>query len=251
VLDELEAAGLVVLADKGYRGSSHAKIPYYGRTSRSPRSRPTAPTPGSAPPASARTPSSRPGGFSVSSAAAPGAPDSSPRPSIYCRSATHKQDGKGSLSNPACRCLPLRSVGGVVGSWGAVTRLARPRVGCRRAGGLWIGPPALRRARGAALCQEMAVTVVDVNLITAVPTTRERTTTSHHGWTTAVMVDTNWITAVPAIRAHIIISAHGMCLSGQRCFPRTVRLSVERGNGGGYHPGTHPPDQGSRKQRPF
>src|SRR5437762_14283970 len=31
VLDELEAAGLVTLADKGYRGSSHAKIPYCGK----------------------------------------------------------------------------------------------------------------------------------------------------------------------------------------------------------------------------
>jgi DDE superfamily endonuclease/Helix-turn-helix of DDE superfamily endonuclease len=30
VLTELEAAGLVTLADKGYRGSSHAKIPYIG-----------------------------------------------------------------------------------------------------------------------------------------------------------------------------------------------------------------------------
>jgi hypothetical protein len=35
--------------------------------------------------------------FSVSSAAAPGALASSPRPSTYCRSARHKQDGKGSL----------------------------------------------------------------------------------------------------------------------------------------------------------
>jgi hypothetical protein len=31
VLAELEAAGLVVLADKGYQGSSYAKIPYRGR----------------------------------------------------------------------------------------------------------------------------------------------------------------------------------------------------------------------------
>ncbi len=31
VLAELEAAGLVVLADKGYQGSAHAKIPYRGR----------------------------------------------------------------------------------------------------------------------------------------------------------------------------------------------------------------------------
>ena len=31
VLAELEAAGLVTLADKGYRGSNHAKIPYLGK----------------------------------------------------------------------------------------------------------------------------------------------------------------------------------------------------------------------------
>jgi DDE superfamily endonuclease/Helix-turn-helix of DDE superfamily endonuclease len=32
VLAELEAAGLVVLADKGYQGSTYAKIPYRGRS---------------------------------------------------------------------------------------------------------------------------------------------------------------------------------------------------------------------------
>ena len=32
VLAELEAVGLVTLADKGYRGSSHAKIPYIGKS---------------------------------------------------------------------------------------------------------------------------------------------------------------------------------------------------------------------------
>src|SRR5580700_395886 len=31
VLDELEAAGLITLADKGYQGSAYAKIPYRGR----------------------------------------------------------------------------------------------------------------------------------------------------------------------------------------------------------------------------
>ena len=31
VLAELEAAGLIVLADKGYQGAAHAKIPYRGR----------------------------------------------------------------------------------------------------------------------------------------------------------------------------------------------------------------------------
>jgi hypothetical protein len=31
VLAELEAAGLITLADKGYQGSAYAKIPYRGR----------------------------------------------------------------------------------------------------------------------------------------------------------------------------------------------------------------------------
>jgi hypothetical protein len=31
VLDELEAAGLVTLVDKGYQGAAHAKLPYRGR----------------------------------------------------------------------------------------------------------------------------------------------------------------------------------------------------------------------------
>ena len=31
VLAELETAGLVTLADKGYQGSTHAKIPYRGK----------------------------------------------------------------------------------------------------------------------------------------------------------------------------------------------------------------------------
>jgi len=31
VLAELEAAGLIVLADKGYQGAAHAKVPYKGK----------------------------------------------------------------------------------------------------------------------------------------------------------------------------------------------------------------------------
>lgn len=61
VLDELQAAGLIVLADKGYQGAAHAKTPYKARTSLNPRSRPTGPTRNSAHPASVQTPSSRPG----------------------------------------------------------------------------------------------------------------------------------------------------------------------------------------------
>jgi hypothetical protein len=84
VLAELEAA-----ATRRSRTS--------GRTSRHPRKRPTAPTPGSARRANAQTPSSKPGGSSGSSAAVPGAPASSPRPSTYCRNARYKEVGKASL----------------------------------------------------------------------------------------------------------------------------------------------------------
>jgi hypothetical protein len=100
VLAELEAAGLVTLAGKGYQGATHAKIPYRARTSPNPRKKPTGRTRNCAHPASARTPSSSAGGSCVSSAAALGAPDSSPRLSTYCRSARHNQDGKGLM--PAC-----------------------------------------------------------------------------------------------------------------------------------------------------
>jgi hypothetical protein len=34
VLEEMEAAGLVTLADKGYQGSAHAKVPYKGKGKR-------------------------------------------------------------------------------------------------------------------------------------------------------------------------------------------------------------------------
>jgi len=101
LLAELEAAGLVTLADKGYQGSTWAKTPYKGKNK--PESqRPTAPTRGSAAPASGQTPSSRRGRSSVSSAAAPGAPGNSPRLSTHCSSARHNQDEKGSL----CRDSP-------------------------------------------------------------------------------------------------------------------------------------------------
>ena len=68
-----------------------------GRTSPSPRKRPTAPTRDSGHLASGRTPSSRParpGTSSASSAAAPGAPDNSQKPSTYCRSAKQTEDEK-------------------------------------------------------------------------------------------------------------------------------------------------------------
>jgi hypothetical protein len=91
VLAELEAAGLIVLADEGYQGAAPAKVPYKGKNK--PESRKAANrahaklrSPGERANAQLKT-SSRPGASSASSAAAPGAPGSSPRPSTYCRSA--------------------------------------------------------------------------------------------------------------------------------------------------------------------
>jgi hypothetical protein len=71
VTDELEKVGILTLADKGYHGSTWAKTPYKGKASPSPRRKQTAPTPGSADPASAQTPSSSSGRSSSSYAAAP------------------------------------------------------------------------------------------------------------------------------------------------------------------------------------
>ena len=101
VLAELEAAGLVTLADKGYQGSTHAKIPYKGRNK--PQSQKDANkaharlrSPGERANAQLKT-CSRPGGSSASCDAARGAPASSPRPSTFCRSARQIQDENGSV----------------------------------------------------------------------------------------------------------------------------------------------------------
>jgi len=108
VLDELERHGLIVLADKGYQGSTWAKARTRAGTSPNRRKRPTEPTRNSAPSEKGQTPSSRPGRSSPSSAAVPGAPGNSPRPSTYCSSARPNQVGKGSVhtrtfSRDACR----------------------------------------------------------------------------------------------------------------------------------------------------
>ena len=77
VLAELEAAGLITLADKGHQGSTYTKIPYRGKNK--PESKKQANkahvrlrSPGERANAQLKT-CSRPGEFSVSSAAAPGA----------------------------------------------------------------------------------------------------------------------------------------------------------------------------------
>jgi hypothetical protein len=101
VLAELEATGLVTLADKGYQGSTWAKIPYRGKGNRNHRRKPTGLTRSSAPQANGQTPCSRTGGSSASSAAAPGAPGTSPEPSTPWKSTPHNQDEKGSVPTSA------------------------------------------------------------------------------------------------------------------------------------------------------
>ena len=61
VLDELENAGLAALADKGYQGSTWAKVPYRGKNSRGRAGpRPAAACSTCPPPGSARRPSAQP-----------------------------------------------------------------------------------------------------------------------------------------------------------------------------------------------
>jgi hypothetical protein len=97
VLAELEAAGLVVLAGKGYQGSAYAKIPYKGKN------KPQSQNDANKAHARLRSPGERANAqlktwrTLASSAAAPGAPASSPRPSTYCKSARQTQDEKGSV----------------------------------------------------------------------------------------------------------------------------------------------------------
>ncbi len=94
VLAELEAAGLVTLADKGYQGSTNAKLPYRGRT------KPESQKQANRAHARLRAPGERanahrkPGVSSASSAAAPGAPGSSPRQSTPWKFTQHNQVGK-------------------------------------------------------------------------------------------------------------------------------------------------------------
>ena len=87
IIAELDASGLVVLADKGYLGEDGLRTPYRGRNKPASRRTPTGLMPGSAPRVNAPTLSSRPGASYVSSAAAPGAPASWPRPSTPFRPA--------------------------------------------------------------------------------------------------------------------------------------------------------------------
>jgi hypothetical protein len=95
ILQSLAASGLITLADEGYHGAGEPVLtPYRERTSRNPRNRPTAPTPGSAHPADAPTPSSKPG------------ESCAPRPGRGAWPPTSTRPGRS-----RARCRPGRSAG--------------------------------------------------------------------------------------------------------------------------------------------
>ena len=95
IIRDLAAAGLIVLADKGYHGAGDQVLtPYRGRNKpASQKAANRAHMPSYDPPASAPTPSSRPGTYCENSAAAHGAPGSWPRPSMSFKPA-RSQDEK-------------------------------------------------------------------------------------------------------------------------------------------------------------
>jgi len=95
IVRELAAAGLVVLADKGYHGAGTTSAPpAKGRASRNRRRQPTVPTPSCAARASAPTPSSKPGASCENSAAAPGRPGTWPKPSTSVKPARTKDEAR-------------------------------------------------------------------------------------------------------------------------------------------------------------
>jgi hypothetical protein len=72
IVRELAAAGLVVLADKGYTGAGdHIRTPYKGRNKPASQKAANRPTPSCAALANAPTPSSKPGASCANSVAAP------------------------------------------------------------------------------------------------------------------------------------------------------------------------------------
>jgi hypothetical protein len=87
----------VTLPDKGYQGSTYAKIPYKGKNkpdSQKQANKAHAKLRASGERANAQL---RTGKIRTKLRCCPGAPVSSPRPSTYCSSAKHNQDGKSSL----------------------------------------------------------------------------------------------------------------------------------------------------------
>jgi hypothetical protein len=94
VLDELENAGIVTLADKGYQGSTHAKTPYKGKNkpeSQKEANRAHARLRGPGERANAQLKAWR---ILRKLHCCPTTPENLPRPSTYCRSARQRQDEK-------------------------------------------------------------------------------------------------------------------------------------------------------------
>jgi hypothetical protein len=98
---ELDQAGILTLADKGYQGADFTVMitPYKGKNKPESQKSPTVPMPISADPANARTRSSSHGGSSASSAAVPTRPATSSKPSPSYRTTALKspEDEMGSF----------------------------------------------------------------------------------------------------------------------------------------------------------
>lgn len=154
IIRELEAAGLIVLADKGYIGAGEHVLTRTGAGTSPPRRRPpTPPTPGSARPVSGPTPSSRPGPSCPHCAAAPGAPGRSPKPSTSCRPARPPDEHahcSAAGPGPAAGCSPRRDclavpVGGVAAGTGVISGISRSHTRLGRAlyrlSMTWASPP--------------------------------------------------------------------------------------------------------------
>jgi len=122
ILRELEKAGVLTLADKGYRGAEATVVitPYKGKNKPESQKQATGPTPDCVVRVSARTPSSSHGASSGNSAAAPPRPATSSKPSPSCRTTASLKppaDEMGSVRAPrrlrGCqRPHPSRNAGG-------------------------------------------------------------------------------------------------------------------------------------------
>ena len=100
IVRELAAAGLVVLADKGYHGAGgHLRTPYKGKSKPESQKAPTVPTPSCAARRARRRPAQNLA-HPANSAAARGRPGTWPKPATSCKPARTK-DGARSVSRLA------------------------------------------------------------------------------------------------------------------------------------------------------
>jgi hypothetical protein len=103
IVRRLAAAGLIVLADKGYTGAGDPVItPFRGRNKPASRKAANRARARLRAQASVPTPSSRPGTSCAGCAAAPDAPGKSPRSSTFFKPA-RSPDEKRSVAGPVCQ----------------------------------------------------------------------------------------------------------------------------------------------------